>query len=182
MGRVVLAFRAFFAILFNGATADRVRPVLDGGTAPAEPRTPPQSAPAPQPPPTPKNACSEALLLVAALQREARLVDFVREPIDAYSDDQVGAAVREIHRETGKVLDRVFGLGPIRAEEEGTQVELPADYDATRYRLSGEVGEGSGVRGRLVHHGWQATHCNLPAFAGTEEAAKVIAPAEIEVV
>lgn len=179
MGRFGLAFKAFFGILFNGETADRVRPALTdeaGDTA-----VPPKAVEAPKPAPPPRNTCSEALLLLAALQREARLVDFVREPIDAYSDEQVGAAVREIHRESAKVLDRVFGLKPIRTEEEGTEIELPADYDAQRYRLTGAVGEGSAVRGRLVHAGWEATTCTLPSFAGEDEAAKVIAAAEVEV-
>lgn len=183
MRRLILGFRAFFAVLFSAEVAERVRPALEDGEADApapaniEPAKPPEPAKPVPPPPS-----HEALMLLAALQREARLVDFVREPIDAYTDEQVGAAVREIHRESRKVLDRVFGLAPVREEEEGAEVELPAGYDASRYRLSGEVAEGAAVRGRLVHHGWVATGCNLPSFTGDEEVARVIAPAEIEVV
>jgi hypothetical protein len=178
MGRIGLAFRAFFAILFKAEAAERVRPALAGeGAKPAVAEKPP-AAPAPKPP---RNTCSEALLLLAALQREARLVDFLKEPIDGYTDDQVGAAVREIHRECGKVLDRVFALERIRTEDEGAEVEIPAGYDAARFRLTGNVGDQPPFRGRLVHHGWAATTCNLPTFAGKDDAANVIAPAEVEV-
>ena len=34
---------------------------------------------------------------LAILQRDSRLIDFLQEDIAAYSDDQIGAAVREIH-------------------------------------------------------------------------------------
>jgi hypothetical protein len=180
MGRLGLAFRSFFAILFNAEVAQRMRPALAGEAAPpATPAAPPKpAAPAPKPP---RNTCSEALLLLAALQREARLVDFLKEPIDAYADDQVGAAVREIHRESGKVLERVFALERILAEDEGAAIEIPAGYDAARFRLTGSVGDQPPFRGTLVHHGWAATTCNLPTFAGRDEAARVIAPAEVEV-
>jgi hypothetical protein len=46
-------------------------------------------------------ARSEALNLLAAMQREARFVDFIREPLDGYSDAQIGAAARTVHRDCG---------------------------------------------------------------------------------
>ncbi len=48
-----------------------------------------------------------ALALLALLQREGRLVDFLREAIDDASDDAIGAAVREVHRGCRKVLEQV---------------------------------------------------------------------------
>jgi hypothetical protein len=50
---------------------------------------------------------------LAALQREARLVDFVQEPIAAYSDAQIGAAVRDVHRGCAEVIERLFSLKPV---------------------------------------------------------------------
>ena len=47
-----------------------------------------------------------ALQLLALLQRDGRLVDFLQEEIDAYTDAQIGAAVRDIHRGCRKVARR----------------------------------------------------------------------------
>lgn len=157
--------------------ADRVERLLQG-------EKPEQSAveQAPSPQKSERGAArNEALTLLAALQREARFLDFVQEPLDGYGDAQVGAAAREVHRECGKVLDRMFAPQPVRSEEEGADIELPADFDAGRYRLTGDLGEQAPRRGRLVHHGWEATACELPVWSGSEESARVIAPAEIEV-
>jgi len=45
MGRILLAFRAFFGVLFNGETASRVTRSLTGIEAPTDP-TPAPVAPA----------------------------------------------------------------------------------------------------------------------------------------
>ena len=72
---------------------------------------------------------SEAITLLAALQREARFVDFIQESLAGYSDAQIGAAARDVHRDCGAVLERMFALRPAVAEEEGTEVEVPAGFD-----------------------------------------------------
>src|SRR5262245_66406401 len=51
--------------------------------------------PKPAEPPRPS---AEPIRFLNLLQREGRLVDFLLEDIQAYSNDQVGAAVRDIHR------------------------------------------------------------------------------------
>ena len=38
-----------------------------------------------------------AVQMLAALQREGRLVDFLQEDLSSYEDSQIGAAVRNIH-------------------------------------------------------------------------------------
>src|SRR5262245_3785422 len=40
----------------------------------------------------------EPLRLLALLQREGRLLDFLLEDIQGYGNDQIGAAVRDIHK------------------------------------------------------------------------------------
>jgi hypothetical protein len=117
---------------------------------------------------------------LAALQREARFVDLVMEPLGGYSDAQVGAAARDVLRDCGQVLDRLFGIAPLVDQEEGTDVEVPAGYDAGRYRLTGNVGGQPPFRGRLAHHGWLATRCQLPTWSGSEGARMIIAPQEVE--
>lgn len=178
MGRIGLAFRLFFGVLFNAALAERLRPLL---TQAAEPPAAPTSAPKPEPKAKKTPARSDALNLLAMLQREARLVDFIQEPIAGYSDEQIGAAVRDVHRDCAAVLARVFALRPVREEAEGSMIELPGEFDAARYRLTGRVPEQPPYRGSLAHHGWQATQCVLPEWTGTDDAAMIVAPAVLEV-
>ena len=64
---------------------------------------------------------SDAITLLATLQREARFVDIVSEPLDGYSDAQIGAAARDVLRESGKVLNRLFSLKRVVDAEEGKQ-------------------------------------------------------------
>ena len=182
MGRVSTAFRAFFRSLFDAKTASRVEESLRDVLAPSvdTPVRPTLSVEAPRPVER-KSLQSDAITLLATLQREARLVDFLKEDLSSYSDEQVGAAVREIHRESASVLDRFFSIQSVLNEEEGAAVNVPAGFDAGRYRLTGKLTGQAPFRGTLRHHGWEATRCELPAFSGSESAAKTIAPAEVEV-
>ncbi|MCS7304988.1 MAG: DUF2760 domain-containing protein [Thermoguttaceae bacterium] len=125
---------------------------------------------------------SEALTLLAALQREARLVDLVQEPLDQYTDAQIGAAAREVLRNAAKTLQRFFGLRPVVQAEEGALIELPSGFDPNRYRLLGQLSGNPPYRGQLVHPGWEATRCELPSWTGSEAAAWIIAPAEVEII
>ena len=124
---------------------------------------------------------SEAVTLLSALQREARFVDIVKEPLDQYTDAQVGAAARDVLKDCGRVLERLFALRPLVEQPEGSELEAPAGYDAGRYRLVGKVQGEPPFRGRLVHPGWCVTRCELPQWSGTESAATVVAPTELEV-
>src|SRR5262249_1999438 len=117
MGRISTAFRAFFAALFHAEVADRLALALAGQTLP-EPVVAP-TVPALKPLAAPKPlAQSEAITLLAALQREARLVDFLQEDLSGYADEQIGAAVREVQRDSQKVLERYFHLQPILSAAE----------------------------------------------------------------
>jgi len=179
---MMIAFRAFFGALFNGETAGRVDHALKAEEQPALPA--PQET-AEKAPPTPKKpkapARSEAITLLAALQREARFVDIVKEPLGDYSDAQIGAAARDVLRDCGKVLDRLFSIAPLVEEEEGAPLETPSDFDAGCYRVTGAVSGDPPYRGVVAHHGWKAQTCDLPEWSGGEQAARVVAPVEIEV-
>jgi hypothetical protein len=177
MRRILLAFRVFFLTLFSAATAERVAQVL-AGTVPATVPTPTPQAkqpPAPKPP-----ARNEAITLLAALQREARFVDFVQESLAGYSDAQIGAAARDVHRDCGVVLNRLFALQPTIAQEEGAEIEIPVGFDPSHWHLTGNVVGEPPFRGRLVHPGWVATTCELPTWSGTAAATRIVAPAEVE--
>ena len=123
---------------------------------------------------------SDAITLLATLQREARFVDFIKEPLDGYTDAQIGAAARDVHHDCAKVLDRLFAIQSIVAEEEGSPVEVPVGFDAGRYRLTGNVVGDPPFRGSLAHHGWEAAQVQLPAWSGTPLSARVVAPVEVE--
>jgi hypothetical protein len=129
----------------------------------------------------PPPARSEALSLLAILQQEARLVDFLKEPLDGYSDAQIGAAVRDVHRDGAAVLERVFAIRALRKEAEASDVTVPPGFDAGAVRLTGGLTGPPPYRGKLRHPGWQATKVELPRWTGSVEAARTIAPAEIEV-
>jgi hypothetical protein len=188
MRRIWVAIRVFFLVLFNRDMARQVAEILARRAGPAGPslaerpqpaKVEAKPAPAPKPPPA-KPTRSEAVTLLATLQREARFVDFVKEPLDAYTDAQIGAAARDVHRDCGKVVERLFALRPVLDQEEGSPVEVAAGFDAGRFRLTGNVAGQPPFRGRLVHHGWEATACQLPAGSGTEKAGRIVAPVEVE--
>jgi hypothetical protein len=178
--RLWLALRAFFRILFNQTSAEQARRLLLEGPPAEQPQTKAEPAKPATPAPV-KPQRSDALTLLAALQREARLVDFLKEPLDGFSDAEVGAVARNVHRDCGKVVERWFGVAPILNQEDGAPVELPAGFDAGRYRLTGQVSGEPPYRGRLVHHGWEATRCETPTWTGSADAARVIAPVEVEI-
>jgi hypothetical protein len=176
--RIFFAIRVFFRILFSGAIANQVKQALAAREAsPDAPAAKPsvKAAAAPKPP-----ARSDAITLLAALQREARFVDFVQESLAGYTDAQIGAVARDVHRDCGAALERMFALRPAVADEEGREVEIAAGFDAARWRLTGNVGGEPPFRGRLVHAGWEASICELPTWSGAAVSAKIIASAEVE--
>ena len=102
-------------------------------------------------------------------------------PTYSRAASQIGAAARDVLRDAKKVLERMFGLQHVVSTAEGESVDVPAAYDAGRYRLTGNVSRTPPVRGEVTHAGWQATKCDLPAWTGKPAAALVIAPAEVQV-
>jgi hypothetical protein len=182
MGRILLAFRAFFRTLFNAAVATEVRRALEAPpSAEAASEVTPAASPVKKEPPAPKRPVrNDAITLLAALQREARFVDFVQESLEGAADAQIGAVAREVHRGCREVLARVFALQAVVSAEEGSTVDVPAGFDAGRYRLTGNVTGEPPFRGTLAHHGWEATVCQLPEWTGTAEAARIVAAAEVE--
>lgn len=171
--RIAIAFRLFFKALFNGEFAGKAAKLL---TAAAE-STPAHAVSAPQ---KFGSSRSDALTLISVLQREARLVDFLKENITSFNDAQVGAAVRDVHRDAAAALDRIFSFKAVVSQVEGATVDVPANSDAGRIRLTGNVGGKPPYSGTLRHGGWEAARVQLPEWNGTSASAQVIAPAEVE--
>ena len=187
MSRIWLAIRIFFLVLFQGAVAQQVAEVLkkrleanSHAAAKVEAKVAEKPEPKLAAKPAAKPVRSEAVTLLATLQREARFVDFIMESLDGFSDAQIGAAVRDVHRDCAKVLARLFSIRCVLDQEEGSAVEVPPGFDAGRYRLTGNVAGDPPFRGRMVHHGWEAAEVQLPAWSGTQHSARIVAPVEVE--
>lgn len=192
-----VAFRAFFAALFNARRAELIRAALEaplpaddspGGaavTGPPQPRVDQSKDAAQRPaavskrPAVPASRRSEAITLLATLQREARLVDLIQEPLDQYSDAQVGAAARPCLTQCRATLQRIFDLQPLVDSPEGAAIEVPPGASPLRFQWVGDASQ-AGTRGRLVHPGWQAARCELAVWTGEDAEAKTIAPAQLE--
>jgi hypothetical protein len=120
------------------------------------------------------------LRLLSILQREGRLVDFLLEDIQAYPDAQVGAAVRDIHRQCQAALKEHLILDPVVTQAEGDTIEVPPGFDPSSIRLSGNVTGEPPFRGTLRHHGWRVLEVKLAQPPpGQDEF--VLMPAEVEV-
>jgi len=177
--RLLLAFRLFFSVLLDRETAERAANLV-ALPAPSPPDASEPRAQPPRPAASPP-ARDNAITLLATLQREARFVDIVMEPLGDYSDAQIGAAARDVLRDCAGVLQRLFDLQPIIDADDGAEYQTPAEVDAGRLHLTGSVSGSPPFTGRLVHHGWEARQCQLPKWTGSSQSARVVAPAELEV-
>jgi hypothetical protein len=120
-----------------------------------------------------------AVQMLALLQRDGRLVDFLAEDVSVYPDVQLGAAVRTIHETCRQVLDHYVKLEPILNSEEDHPVTVQAGFDPAAIKLIGNLAGEPPVRGLLRHKGWRVKEVNLPPLpqgAGR----MVVAPAEVE--
>ena len=181
-GRPAYAFRCFFALLFKGVIpAD----ILGAVAVPSpEPAAPP-SRPAPTTAgPTPSGPVEDrgdrAIQLLALLQRDGRLVDFLLEDLTPYTDAQISAAVRDVHANCRRAIDRYLPLEPILADEEGRTTALSAPVDPSTVKLVGNVRSQASYRGTVRHRGWRVGRVALPPLAPAD-ARFVVAPAEVEV-
>ena len=161
MKRLSLAIRAFFAILFGSPLPPELTPRPKAASPPAQ-----------------EKASDGALQVLSILQRDARLLDFLMEDISGYSDDQVGAAVRNVHEQCREALGRCLRLKPVIDGVEGTFTSVT---DAAGIKFLGNVpAKGKPSGGTLRHKGWRAETVNLPRLSPQQDHT-LLAPAEIEV-
>jgi hypothetical protein len=187
LARILLAFFLPWKILFDRAFAERVEQLAGGEPASALPAGPEllahhPHAPEPETPePEPEPALDPvpALRLLAVLQRDGRLVDFLQEDISGAGDADVGAAARVVHAGCRKALAEYVTLEPVRPEAEGDSLTLDAGFDPGKVRLTGNVVGEPPYRGRLAHPGWRAARVTLPPPLEGQDPL-VIAPAEVE--
>lgn len=127
----------------------------------------------------PERVHASGLHLLAALQREGRLIDFVQQDVTGFSDEDVAAAARVVHEGCRRVLRQGLELGPAIGEAEGAAMVVPAGFDAGRIRLVGNVAGQPPFRGVVRHPGWVVKDVRLPAVTGTMDP-RVLAAAEVE--
>ena len=162
VGRLLFVVRAAYRLERDRDFAAKVQAILQ-----------------PPPPPPPPKPSGAPVRMLALLQREGRLVDFLLENIDSYSNDQVGAAVRDIHRQCQKALKQHLVLGPIFKEAEGETVQVPVGFDPALVQLTGNVTGEPPFHGSLRHHGWRVEEILLnPPREGQDEF--ILQPAEVE--
>jgi hypothetical protein len=120
------------------------------------------------------------LYLLSLLQREGRLLDFFSENLDLYEDDQIGAAVRSIHQNCKKVIDKNLSPRPVVEQGEGEEFTVEPNFDPNAIKLTGNVSGDPPFRGVLRHKGWQTQKLELPTLSSGQDS-KIIAPAEVEI-
>ena len=118
--------------------------------------------------------------MLALLQRDGRLIDFLTEDVAPYPDAQLGAAVRSVHESSRQVLERYVKLEPVIASDEDQPVTLQAGFDPASIKVIGNATGKPPFRGLLRHRGWRATQVNLPSLP-EGSGRSVVAPAEVEI-
>jgi uncharacterized protein DUF2760 len=180
--RLSYAFRCFFSVLSRGEIPAEIAPELISGS----------EEPSPGPSPRAEESYSaqtevpisesndRAVQMLALLQRDGRLVDFIIEDIAPYQDAQIGAAVRDVHESCRKVIDHYFQLEPVIASDEGQMVTVEPGFDPAAIKLIGNVAGKPPLRGQLRHRGWRVTRVNMPPLPNGS-GREIIAPAEVEI-
>jgi hypothetical protein len=178
LGRISAAFSAFFGILFGGGLPESVAKAFGYSkqTRKAESAKPAEST---------VKTTDGALQILGILQRDARLIDFLMEDVAPYSDEQIGAAVRNIHAQSQEVLKKYMKLLPVIDGVEGTFTKSesagPIARETGAIKFIGNLpAQGKPAGGTLRHRGWRADTVNLPSVSGKQNLS-ILAPAELEV-
>ncbi len=153
---MMLALRAFFKALKN---KNEAKAFVDGKEEKQDP---------------------SHLKLLYLLQKQGRLIDFLKEDIASFSDAQIGAAVRNIHQDCAQSLEEWVSIRPVLKEGEGQEVLIPEGYDHSAIKVVGKVKGNAPYKGVLRHKGWQAQKQDLPKQI-RESDQTILCPAEVEV-
>lgn len=125
---------------------------------------------------------ASALDLLSILQSKGRLIDFLMDDVSKYSDTQVAAAARVVHRGCAAVIHDHLSLKPLVGENEGAEIEVPTGYSPQQYRIVGKTVGVAPYRGRVIHRGWALERADLP-HRSAESAFDfpIVTPAEVEI-
>lgn len=201
--RLILAIRCFFLILFAARLPEEALKLLP---APEPPKLPPGPSEAEQVALAEAKAARVeadratqvaaeksievdrarsdgarrgAVQMLGLLQREGRLIDFLEEDIATYSDAQIGAAVRDIHKGCRKTLAEHVEIKAVLPDGDNATVKIEVGFDPSRIRVIGNVVGNPPFTGTLKHPGWRGVEVKLPELPPSYDPS-VIAPAEVE--
>lgn len=150
------------------AFAQKLKAILAG--AELQPLTPPA-------PPKPSGA---ALRMLALLQADARLVDFLMEDISGATDQQIGQAVRKVHKDAQDALKRYAVIETVMPGREDETVTVPKGFDPSAVRVVGNVTGEPPFTGQILHPGWRVRELKVsPPPEGADEF--VLQPAEVQI-
>lgn len=132
-------------------------------------------------------ASGTLVAFLGQLQEHGRFLDFVSEEVSTFSDAQVAGAARFVHAGCRKVVRQYVDLVPVKDQPAGSTVTIGSDDgDAAAVRIVGRGNTAYPVTGKLIHAGWRATRVTAPVAAPPSArmnaAARLISPAEVEVV
>ncbi|MBD3346630.1 MAG: DUF2760 domain-containing protein [Chitinivibrionales bacterium] len=169
---IILASIAFIITAFQ-IYRGRQAAAPPQGPEPAFQAAPPQAAAQQKP----------ALMLLSLLQEKGRLLDFLMEDIDSYSDKQVNAAARVVHQGCREVINNAFEPVHITEQKEKSEITLPANYSSDEFKITGSMPKEPPYKGTLLHRGWRASKMKLPQRTRNTQPSNspVIIPAEVEV-
>lgn len=154
--------------------ADRqAAPAADAGKA----RTaiPPSAAPpAPVKPPP-----GESWRVLALLQRDGRLLDFLMEDLSGYTDAQIGAAARDIHDKCRQALLEHGEFKTVIDRKEDETITIPPGFDPGAIRLTGNLQGQPPFTGTVRHPGWKLKETRPPPLPSISDGI-ILQPAEVE--
>ncbi|MBM3983717.1 MAG: DUF2760 domain-containing protein [Planctomycetes bacterium] len=131
-------------------------------------------------PPKPVKPSGAPLRMLALLQAEARLVDFLLEDIAGASDQQIGQAVREIHKKAQAALKQHAVIEQVLPGTEGDTTTVQKGFDPSAVRVVGNVTGAPPFTGAIQHPGWRVKELKLATPPeGADEF--VLQPAEVQI-
>ena len=128
----------------------------------------------------PQKPSGAALRMLALLQADSRLVDFLMEDISSLQDLQIGQAVRKVHADARVALQRYAVIEPVLSGNDGDTVTVAKGFDPSAVRVVGNVTGEPPFTGQIQHPGWKVTQLKVsPPPEGADEF--VLQPAEVQI-
>lgn len=129
---------------------------------------------------TPPKPSGAALRMLALLQADSRLVDFLLEDISGASDEQIGQAVRKVQADAQTALKRYAVIETVLGGSDGDTVTVPKGFDPSAIRVVGNVTGEPPFTGQINHPGLRVKELRVsPPPEGADEF--VLHPAEVQI-
>jgi len=130
-------------------------------------------------PPKPIKPSGAPIRMLAMLQRDGKLIDFLLDNIQNASNDDIGNFVREMQPKAQATLKKYLTIEPVMGQPEGETVDVMKGFDPSAVQLTGNVSGQPPFKGTLRHPGWRVREIKLaPPPEGQDEF--ILAPAEVE--